>query len=100
VRPETVASYYEEFRAACSAPELRRDAARRRRAGATTRVAHLAVKTYRATSTVRTATLRVRVSRKLRSRLRASATSRLRLAVRPTTPGIAATVTLRVAKPR
>jgi hypothetical protein len=45
--------------------------------------------------------LRVRVSGTLRSRLRASAMRRLRLAVRPTTPsGAAATVTLRLVRPR
>jgi hypothetical protein len=56
---------------------------------------------YRTTSTARTTTLRVRVSRTLRSRLRASATRRLRLAVRPATPwGAAATVRLRLARPR
>jgi hypothetical protein len=75
---------------------------RTRRTSATpNHAARLATRTYRTSSTQRTATLRVRVSKKLRTRLRASAVRRLRLTVRPTTPaGAANTVTLKLAKPR
>jgi hypothetical protein len=73
----------------------------RRRAGSTTRVATIATRSYRTSSTARTQTLRVRVSRTLRKRLRASATRRLALSLRPTTPsGTASTLSLKLAKPR
>jgi hypothetical protein len=73
----------------------------RRRAGAATRVARLATRAYRTSSSARTRTLHVRVSRTLRSRVRASATRRLRLTVRPTTPsGTPSSLTLRLARPR
>ncbi|MEA2219062.1 MAG: hypothetical protein QOJ35_1688 [Solirubrobacteraceae bacterium] len=73
----------------------------RRGAGSPTRVASLATRTYRMSSGRRVSTLRVRVPRALRARLRAATTRRLRLAIRPSTPsGAARTTTLRLARPR
>jgi hypothetical protein len=73
----------------------------RRVAGAPTRVASLGSRSYRTRASALVSTLHVRVSRALRKRLRASRTRRLRLAIAPTTPsGPAATMTLRLARPR
>jgi len=73
----------------------------RRTARSATRTATIATRTYRTSSTSRVRTLRVRVSKALRARLRASSARRLALSVRPTTPtGAASTLTLALAKPR
>ncbi len=67
----------------------------------TTLVKSVATRSYRTSSTHRTVTLRVRVSKALRRRVRQATTRRLALYVRPTTPsGKAATTTLKLAKPR
>ena len=72
----------------------------RRTSRSATRVATVATRTYRTRSTAPVQTLRVRVSKALRRRLRASSTRRLALTVRPTTPsGATSTVTLKLAKP-
>lgn len=66
-----------------------------------TRAAGIGSRSYRTRSTQRKSTLHVRVSKALRSRLRASATRHLRLAVTPGTPaGAAGTLTLTIARPR
>lgn len=73
----------------------------RRTARAKQRVATIATRSYRTRSTAPVQTLRVRVGKALRRRLRASSTRRLALTVRPTTPsGAARTITLKLAKPR
>jgi hypothetical protein len=73
----------------------------RRRAGSATRVATIAARGYRTSSTARTRTLRVRVSSTLRKSARAAATRRLALSLHPTTPvGAASTLSLKLARPR
>ncbi len=74
----------------------------RRTARSAARVATVGkTRTYGTSSSKPVQTLHVRVSKALRRRLRASSTRQLRLTVRPTTPsGSAATITLKLAKPR
>lgn len=73
----------------------------RRVAGAPTRVARLATRTYRTRASALVSTLHVPVGRVLRARLRAARTRHLRLSIRPSTPtGAASTLTLRLARPR
>ncbi len=73
----------------------------KRSSRSTTLVKSIATRSYRTSSTHRTVTLRVRVSKALRRRVRQASTRRLALSVRPTTPsGKAATTTLKLAKPR
>jgi hypothetical protein len=58
----------------------------RRTSRSAQRIATVAARSYRTSATTRLQTLRVRVSKTLRKRLRASAVRRLALSVRPTTP--------------
>jgi hypothetical protein len=65
------------------------------------RTASIATRTYRTSSTHRTVTLHINVSKTLRRRVRAAVTRRLRLAITPTTPtGATRSLTLKLAKPR
>jgi hypothetical protein len=73
----------------------------RRTSRSAMREATIATRSYSTRSTARIQTLRVRVGKALRRRLRASSTRRLALTVRPTTPsGMASTIKLSLAKPR